>query len=49
MQLLLNHNWNMNKMDAEGQTPLHLAAKNGDQSVVRALLNHTDVNLHAQD
>jgi ankyrin repeat protein len=34
VQLLLDHDWNVNEMDAEGRTPLHLAAENGDQSVV---------------
>ncbi|GFG19250.1 ankyrin repeat protein [Aspergillus udagawae] len=33
----------------KGRTPLHLAAENGDRSVVQVLLNHTDIDLHARD
>jgi ankyrin repeat protein len=49
VRLLLDHDWNVNEVDAEGRTPLHLAAENGDRPVVRALLDHTDVDLHARD
>ncbi|KAF4222100.1 hypothetical protein CNMCM5878_006695 [Aspergillus fumigatiaffinis] len=49
VQLLLDHDWDVNEVNAEDQTPLHLAAQNGDRSVVQVLLNHTEVDLHARD
>jgi ankyrin repeat protein len=47
--VLLDHGWNVNEVDADGRTPLHLAAENGDHTIVRVLLNHAQVDLHAQD
>ncbi|KAH2484067.1 hypothetical protein KXV28_003703 [Aspergillus fumigatus] len=49
VQLLLDHGWNVNEEDAEELTPLLLAAKEGYSSVVQVLLNHPQINLHAQD
>jgi ankyrin repeat protein len=49
VRLLLDHDWNVNEVDAEGRTPLHLAAENGDRSIVQVLLNHINVDLHAWD
>ncbi|XP_077659934.1 ankyrin repeat domain-containing protein [Aspergillus fumigatus Af293] len=49
VQLLLDHGWNVNDEDAEELTPLLLAAKEGYSSVVQVLLNHPQINLHAQD
>lgn len=48
VQLLLDHGWNVNDEDAEELTPLLLAAKEGYSSVVQVLLNHPQINLHAQ-
>jgi ankyrin repeat protein len=49
VRLLLDHDWNVNEVDAEGRTPLHLAAENGNRSIVQVLLNHINVDLHARD
>jgi ankyrin repeat protein len=49
VRVLLDHDWNVNEVDVDGRPPLHLAAENGDHTIVRVLLNHGQVNLHAQD
>jgi ankyrin repeat protein len=38
MRLLLDHDWDVNEVNEEGRTPLHLAAENGDRSVVQVLI-----------
>lgn len=37
-QLLLDHNCDVNSVNAEKQTPLHLACKNGGESMIQLLL-----------
>lgn len=49
VQLLLEHGWDVNEVDADRRTPLFLATKKGYISVIRPLLNHPQINLRAQD
>ncbi|GIJ84937.1 hypothetical protein Asppvi_003792 [Aspergillus pseudoviridinutans] len=49
VQFLINHGWDVNEVNAEQRTPLHLAVEEGHYSVVRVLLNQPQINLHAQD
>ncbi|KAF4231145.1 hypothetical protein CNMCM8980_005369 [Aspergillus fumigatiaffinis] len=49
VRLLLDHDWNVNEVDAEGRTPLHLAAENGDRAVAQVLLNQINIYLYARD
>ncbi|KAL2801902.1 ankyrin repeat-containing domain protein [Aspergillus granulosus] len=44
---LLEQELNINVRDCDGQTPLHLAARNGHQEVVKVLLSQQHINLNA--
>lgn len=48
VQALLEHGANVNEVDLEGQTPLHTAAKCGQDRIADLLLNH-GANMEAKD
>ncbi|KAL2827273.1 ankyrin repeat-containing domain protein [Aspergillus pseudoustus] len=49
LQVLLEHGWDVNEVDKEGMTPLHLASARGHRSTVMALLNNAQVKVNARD
>ncbi|GIJ92774.1 hypothetical protein Asppvi_002052 [Aspergillus pseudoviridinutans] len=49
VQLFLDHGWDVNEVDAQGRTPLHLAAQQGHFLVAQVLLNRPQINLRAQE
>lgn len=49
VQVLLDHGWNANEVDAKRRTPLHFAAENGYYKVVRVLLSSQQLDVNARD